>query len=209
MPFSEELKSRIKELSNSTCCWCQDIRQKVEIHHIIPQSQGGDDSFDNAAPLCSNCHTLFGNNPDLRKEIKQRKDYWIKTCLKKNGIDIDHKQIFVCIILRTKIYTVKVDNFNGCEWNVFLRSVLASAFLSQHEDMNRSDFDINGFTVIDVERGKIIDIPKKIDPISFPNEVALIYKDDSVNQMFRGGAGVVASIAKIVMRYSEDRSMPF
>ena len=39
------------------------------------------DTEDNAAPLCSNCHTLYGGNPDLRKEIKARRDNWYGRCV--------------------------------------------------------------------------------------------------------------------------------
>jgi hypothetical protein len=82
MPFSEATKQRVKIRANFTCCWCQDQRQKVEAHHIIPQAEGGSDDEDNSAPLCSNCHTLFGGNPELRKEIRSRRDHWYEVCAK-------------------------------------------------------------------------------------------------------------------------------
>ncbi|WP_242835357.1 HNH endonuclease signature motif containing protein [Desulfitobacterium sp. PCE1] len=50
----------------------------VEIHHIIPQEEGGPDTLDNAAPLCSSCHDLYGGNPYKRKQIKQMRDYWFE-----------------------------------------------------------------------------------------------------------------------------------
>jgi hypothetical protein len=56
------------------CCRCHQIG--VDIHHIIPQSQGGTDLIDNAAPLCQNCHDRFGANPEKRKEIRQMRDWW-------------------------------------------------------------------------------------------------------------------------------------
>jgi hypothetical protein len=80
MAFSETIKLKVKKLADFTCCWCRDLEKKVEVHHIIPQSEGGDDTLDNAAPLCSNCHTLYGGNPELRKEIKDRRDHWYEHC---------------------------------------------------------------------------------------------------------------------------------
>jgi hypothetical protein len=82
MPFSEALKMRVKRKANFTCCWCQKNISKVDIHHIIPQEDGGPDTEDNAAPLCGSCHTLLGANPTLRKEIKERRDHWYKQCAK-------------------------------------------------------------------------------------------------------------------------------
>ena len=70
----------VKQKADFTCCWCKDRRNKVEIHHIVPQSQRGPDTEENAAPLCGSCHVLYGNNPDLRKEIRDRRDYWYERC---------------------------------------------------------------------------------------------------------------------------------
>jgi hypothetical protein len=78
MPFSEQLKLTVKQKANFTCCWCQERRNKVDVHHIIPESDGGPDTEENAAPLCGSCHALYGNNPDLRKEIRSRRDHWYK-----------------------------------------------------------------------------------------------------------------------------------
>jgi HNH endonuclease len=80
MSFTDQLKLTVKHKANFTCCWCQDHRNKVEVHHIIPESQGGPDTEENAAPLCGSCHDLYGNNPDLRKEIRSRRDHVYESC---------------------------------------------------------------------------------------------------------------------------------
>lgn len=82
MAFSEAIKGAVKRKANHTCCWCQVRQNKVDVHHIIPQAQGGSDDEDNAAPLCGSCHDLYGNNPDLRKEIRSRRDQWYEICSK-------------------------------------------------------------------------------------------------------------------------------
>ena len=83
MCFPEAIILKVKKRADFTCCWCQNRQHKVEAHHIIPRKDSGPDTEDNAAPLCSNCHTNYGNNPDFRKEIKARRDYWYETCLKR------------------------------------------------------------------------------------------------------------------------------
>ncbi len=80
MPFSEQVRLAVKKKANFTCCWCQDRAKKVHVHHIKPQSQSGPDTKDNAAPLCGSCHDLYGNNPDLMKEVRYRRDHWYETC---------------------------------------------------------------------------------------------------------------------------------
>jgi hypothetical protein len=76
MGFTESTKLEVKRKADFTCCWCRDRRNKVQVHHIIPEAQGGPDDEDNAAPLCGTCHDLYGGNPDLRKEIRSRRDQW-------------------------------------------------------------------------------------------------------------------------------------
>lgn len=77
MAFSEEIKLRVKKKAMFQCCRCHET--SVEIHHIIPQEYNGSDTEENAAPLCPNCHSSFGGNPEKRKEITQMRDNWYET----------------------------------------------------------------------------------------------------------------------------------
>ena len=52
----------------------------LEVHHIVPEAEGGPDSEDNAAPLCPTCHRTLGGNPELRSRIREMRDSWYKTC---------------------------------------------------------------------------------------------------------------------------------
>lgn len=74
MPFTEDLKLLVRQKSAFRCCICQKI--PVEIHHIIPQANGGADDENNAAALCPNCHATHGGNPEWRKKIIEMRDHW-------------------------------------------------------------------------------------------------------------------------------------
>jgi len=76
MAFNQKIIDQVKELADFKCCRCKHI--SFEVHHIIPQSMGGPDTIENAAPLCPNCHTDFGDNPLKQKEITQMRDLWYK-----------------------------------------------------------------------------------------------------------------------------------
>ena len=78
MAFSELLKKRIREYAHNQCCICE--RVGIEIHHIIPQREGGADTEENAAPLCPSCHETYEDNPRKRKLIRERRDVWYKIC---------------------------------------------------------------------------------------------------------------------------------
>ncbi len=81
MAFSPALKLKVRRRAHFECCICFKI--DVEVHHIIPEAQGGPDIEDNAAPLCAYCHSLYGNNPDKRNFIRQRRDWWYEVCEQK------------------------------------------------------------------------------------------------------------------------------
>jgi len=85
MPFIEELKLKVKKQSHFACCLCHAIG--VEIHHIVPQSEGGEDSEGNAAPLCPSCHETYGANPQKRKFITEARDFWYEICSKRYASD--------------------------------------------------------------------------------------------------------------------------
>lgn len=77
MSFSESIKLGVKKKAMFRCCRCQNIG--IDVHHIIPEKDHGPDTFDNAAPLCQNCHDQFGDNPVKRKEITQMRNHWYET----------------------------------------------------------------------------------------------------------------------------------
>ncbi|MGD0400389.1 MAG: HNH endonuclease [Syntrophobacteraceae bacterium] len=67
------LKPDVKHRAAFRCCWRQAIG--VEVHHIVPESQGGPDTIDNVAPLCVKCHADFGDDPHKRNEIGEMRDW--------------------------------------------------------------------------------------------------------------------------------------
>lgn len=78
MAFSELVKLSVKRKAHFRCCICQAIG--VEVHHILPQAEGGPDTEDNAAPLCPTCHDTYGANPQKRKFIRETRDFWYDFC---------------------------------------------------------------------------------------------------------------------------------
>jgi hypothetical protein len=87
MAFPESIKLSVKQRAHFACCLCHDVG--VEVHHIIPQSEGGADTEDNAAPLCPSCHEIYGANPQKRKFIRQARDFWYETCERRYQPDAD------------------------------------------------------------------------------------------------------------------------
>lgn len=87
MPFSEALKTSVRRRAHLACCLCHEVG--VEVHHIVPQGEGGTDDEDNAAPLCPTCHERYGANPTKRKFIREARDLWFELCAERYAPDPD------------------------------------------------------------------------------------------------------------------------
>lgn len=101
MPFSESTKKEARERAHFRCCLCEEIKP-LDVHHIILESQGGSDEFDNAVALCPNCHTEHGGehmDNRIRSWIRQKRDWWYGHCEK---LYEDNKKL-------KEIYNVVVD----------------------------------------------------------------------------------------------------
>ena len=87
MAFTEKLKLAVKRRAHFMCRLCHVLY--VEVHHIIPEAQGGPDTEANAAPLCPSCHELYGTDPTKRRFIRQARDNWYEVCGKRYTADPD------------------------------------------------------------------------------------------------------------------------
>jgi len=90
MPFNEQIKLSVKKKSHFSCCLCHALY--MEVHHIVPQAEGGADTEDNAAPLCPSCHETYGGNPEKRKFIREARDFWYEICNRRFAGDSDRLQ---------------------------------------------------------------------------------------------------------------------
>ena len=62
MGFSQAIKEEIMVRSARHCCVCHKAKGiNLEVHHIKPREQGGEDSIDNAICLCFDCHSDAGH----------------------------------------------------------------------------------------------------------------------------------------------------
>ena len=83
MSFSKKIADEVLVKSGRRCSICNKFcGTKIELHHIKPKYQGGEDIFDNCIPLCFNCHADVGsynsNHPKGKKysekELKMHRE---------------------------------------------------------------------------------------------------------------------------------------
>jgi hypothetical protein len=88
MPFSHSIRVRAMVDAARHCCLCH--RHKgvhLEVHHIIPEAQGGPNTYENAIVLCFDCHADSGSyNPNhprgtkiTQQELRKARDEWYAT----------------------------------------------------------------------------------------------------------------------------------
>jgi hypothetical protein len=110
MAFSEQLKLAVKRRAHFQCCLCHALY--VEIHHIIPQSEGGPDTEDNAAPLCPSCHETYGANPEKRKFIKEVRAFWYELCATRFTSDETQIKIVISDALKNVVTKEDLERFS-------------------------------------------------------------------------------------------------
>lgn len=87
MAFSEETRIKVLVSCGRRCCICHKFcGNNMEIHHIKAKADGGSDDFENAIPLCFDCHAEVrqydSKHPKgikfTEKELIIHRDNWYK-----------------------------------------------------------------------------------------------------------------------------------
>lgn len=120
MGFSKEIKEQAFVASARRCCVCKEfVGRNIEIHHIIQASKGGKDTFENAIPLCFDCHANAGhyNSKHPRgsklspEELRKHRDFWYKLVengqFSLNGLELS-QQFFL-----TNSFDIVTELING------------------------------------------------------------------------------------------------
>lgn len=94
MSFTPQIKEDVLVACGRHCCLCYRFCGiKIEIHHIKPRAESGSDAFDNAIPLCFDCHadmrTYDSKHPKgtkySEKELIRLRDIWYEKVKNSGG----------------------------------------------------------------------------------------------------------------------------
>jgi hypothetical protein len=97
MAFAAAVAENLLVRSARSCCLCRTFKgTKLEIHHIVPEEQGGTDEEDNGIPICFDCHadieSYNAKHPRGRRyrgsELKRLRDEWFR--LVTSGVHDSH-----------------------------------------------------------------------------------------------------------------------
>ena len=129
VPFSQTIKAEALVACGRSCCVCNRYcGVRIECHHIVPESQGGDDSFENCIPLCFDCHAEVEHyNPQHPKgnkfspvELRGHRDRWYqqRRALDEpegNTIDPDD-MLYIQRYIEEQKQADFIRGFNGDDW---------------------------------------------------------------------------------------------
>ena len=99
MSFSEEIKTKAMIACGRCCCICHKFcGNNMEVHHIKARAEGGQDIYENAIPLCFDCHAEVRQyDPKHPKGIKftgkeliMHRDEWYRKV--KQGVKENEKK---------------------------------------------------------------------------------------------------------------------
>ena len=99
MAFSEEIKIKAMIACGRCCCVCHKFcGNNMEVHHIKARAEGGQDIYENAIPLCFDCHAEVRQydpkHPKgikfTEKELIMHRDEWYRKV--KQGVKENEKK---------------------------------------------------------------------------------------------------------------------
>ena len=120
MGFPTKVKEDILVASARHCCVCHRYKGvKIEIHHIQPKAKRGLDTFENAIPLCFDCHSdaghYFAKHPKgtkfSPKELQKHKNEWFEI-VKTNNISQKSENLIHSRFIISKDFSLIQDIAN-------------------------------------------------------------------------------------------------
>lgn len=96
MGFSPTIKQQVLNDTARHCCVCHRYKGiKIEIHHLEQEADGGSNTYENAIPLCFDCHSDAGHYNDRHpkgtkfsiSELRKARDNWYQFVKEKSIVE--------------------------------------------------------------------------------------------------------------------------
>jgi HNH endonuclease len=124
MPFAPNIRQQVLVNSHRRCCVCHEFAgREANVHHIIQEADGGENSIENAICLCLPCHSEAGHfnprhpmgtkySPD---ELRQHRDQWWAVCAAQVGAGKKGAEIYATFESRSGTWSAvkEVERVKG------------------------------------------------------------------------------------------------
>lgn len=168
MPFPQKVKEDVLVACCRCCCICHKFCGiKIEVHHIREESEGGDNTAENAIALCFDCHADMRSydhkhpkgNKYSESELGRHRDNWNKkvegnigVASREEVVETD-KQVYRLLVSVLpwdgSINFIRTNNFAGFS---FQRSLLNDLYEFVHQCSNPAfefiDPDLEGLRAL-------------------------------------------------------------
>lgn len=114
MSFPADVRERALVAAARHCCVCRRFKGvSVEVHHIVPESEGGSNDDENAIVLCFDCHADAGHYPKhsrgtrySRQELRRARAAWHELPTSRvrpsRSIVMNHESTIVLKVMRAR-----------------------------------------------------------------------------------------------------------
>jgi hypothetical protein len=128
MGFPSDIVERVLVACGRCCCICHKFcGTKIELHHIVQEADGGDNTFDNCIPLCLDCHAEVKaynpHHPKGRKftegELVKHRDQWYSK-VANGGHEVSSHTVSITVT------TAKLQRCSHCGFGYYVNNWLGT-----------------------------------------------------------------------------------
>jgi hypothetical protein len=78
------------------CCLCPEHQEVIDLHHVVPISEGGPNTEDNLMAVCPTCHAKIHRirNRYSADQLRMYKERWVQLCALGLPLDLRLAQAF-------------------------------------------------------------------------------------------------------------------
>lgn len=186
MSFSSNIKQKALIACGRHCCLCHRFcGLKIEVHHVKQENEGGANTFENAIPLCFDCHadmrSYDAKHPKGTKyseaELKRHRDNWYNKVQRASGLArpeeaaATDKRVYEVLVKilpwNGALHFIRHKNFAGFSFNLDgLEDLYEFEYECENPSIEFVDPDLEGLRV--ALRGHIQEFTRLVAFETFP-----------------------------------------
>jgi hypothetical protein len=159
MAFDNATRAKALVAAARHCCVCHRYKGvKVEVHHVVPEAEGGDDTLENAITLCFDCHADAGHyntrhprgSRFSQNELRRARSTWHATVLRGSLSAPPEEDMLYCRYLLCQSFNALKEIVNGDLQHLPVQKPLLvrndvlgflAALVQRHPRSYRQDFE--------------------------------------------------------------------
>jgi hypothetical protein len=94
--ISRDVRNKVLVDAMHRCCLCPEHREIVDLHHVVPISEGGPNTENNLMAVCPTCHATIHRirNRYTPEQLRMYQERWVRLCSLGLPLDVRIAQAF-------------------------------------------------------------------------------------------------------------------